>query len=110
MKKALLKILFILILIDIALPETNSQLHQSDLRENKIRELIQERAERYHQEFGIVVGLINEEGRQIIKYGKQSLGSAAIPPIDKKRGVWIDRFKCLLKPIFQKYLADLTVF
>ena len=44
--------------------------------EAKIKSIIKERVDKYHQNFGIVVGIISEKGSQILSYGKLGKGSA----------------------------------
>jgi D-alanyl-D-alanine-carboxypeptidase/D-alanyl-D-alanine-endopeptidase len=78
MKKTNYTVLLSVALIAMASTDTISQPIQLNKRENKIKELIQERVERHHQEFGLVVGIVSETGRQIIKYGKQCRGGNAV--------------------------------
>jgi D-alanyl-D-alanine-carboxypeptidase/D-alanyl-D-alanine-endopeptidase len=45
---------------------------QNETIESRIREVIKERVDKYGKSFGIVVGIINENGNKIISYGKLS--------------------------------------
>lgn len=45
---------------------------QSESMESKIMEVIKERVDKYGKRFGIVVGIINQEGSKILNYGKLS--------------------------------------
>ncbi|UCC40499.1 MAG: serine hydrolase [Candidatus Aminicenantes bacterium] len=78
MKKTIHLVLLLVALISMAFTDIISQSPQLDQRESKIKELIQERVERHHQEFGLVVGIVSERGRQIISYGKQRRGGKAV--------------------------------
>jgi CubicO group peptidase (beta-lactamase class C family) len=78
MKKTIQLVFLLVALIAMASADTMPQSTQSEQRANKIKKLIQERVERHHQEFGLVVGIVSEEGQQIIKYGKQCLGGKAV--------------------------------
>jgi len=78
MKKTIRLILLLTLWIAIVSTGAISQSTQLDQRESKIKELIQERVERHHQEFGLIVGIISERGRQFFKYGKQCRGGKAV--------------------------------
>jgi len=43
--------------------------------ETKIESIIKERVDKYHKNFGIVVGIVGENGSRIISYGKLGKGS-----------------------------------
>lgn len=77
-KKTIHLVLLLVALISMAFTDTISQSTQLDQRESKIKELIQERVERHHQEFGVVVGIVSKKGCQIIKHGKQCRGGKAV--------------------------------
>jgi len=78
MKKTIRLILLLTVLIAMVSTGAISQSTQLDQRASKIKELIQERVERHHQEFGLIVGIVSERGRQIIKYGKQCREGKAV--------------------------------
>jgi D-alanyl-D-alanine-carboxypeptidase/D-alanyl-D-alanine-endopeptidase len=48
---------------------------QEDPVEAKIRSIIKERVDKYHRNFGIVVGIVSKKGNQIFSYGKMGKGS-----------------------------------
>jgi len=78
MKRIIHFILLISALIALGAQEAASRSTQLDQRESKIKELIQERVERHHQDFGLVVGIIDKRGRRIISYGEQRRGGKAV--------------------------------
>ncbi len=78
MKKTIHLVFLLVALIAVSAADAISQSIQSDQRESRIKELIRERVERHHQEFGLVVGIVSETGRQIIRYGKQCRGGKAV--------------------------------
>lgn len=45
---------------------------QSESMESRIMEVVKERVDKYEKRFGIVVGIINQEGSKILSYGKLS--------------------------------------
>lgn len=69
MKRTMLLILLFTVTVFMVSAETKSQPAQPD---SKIGYLINERVDKHHQDFGIVVGIVSEQGHKIISYGKQS--------------------------------------
>lgn len=65
-------ILFLLVLGGFNTPEVQGQ---ENPVEAKIRSIIKERVDKYHRNFGIVVGIVSKKGNQIFSYGKTGKGS-----------------------------------
>jgi len=78
MKRPICLIVLVAVVNAAVYADSLAQAATLDQRESKIRELIRERVERHHHEFGLIVGIISTEGRKIIRYGKQSQGGEAV--------------------------------
>jgi D-alanyl-D-alanine-carboxypeptidase/D-alanyl-D-alanine-endopeptidase len=70
--KSLLQLVFLSVLVLVFTIPHSLLAAQSESIESRIREVVKERVDKYGKSFGIVVGIINENGSKIISYGKLS--------------------------------------
>jgi CubicO group peptidase (beta-lactamase class C family) len=69
------RMMFIIFLLVLGGFKTTEVLGQEKPVEAKIESVIKERVDKYHQNFGIVVGIVSKKGSQIFSYGKLGKGS-----------------------------------
>jgi D-alanyl-D-alanine-carboxypeptidase/D-alanyl-D-alanine-endopeptidase len=70
--KSLLQLVFLSVLVLVFTIPHSLLADQNESIESRIREVVKERVDKYGKSFGIVVGIINENGSKIISYGKLS--------------------------------------
>ena len=71
MIKKIILILILLLLVSFTVAgEVGTLSAQDESMESKIKKILKERADKYGNQFGIVVGIVNEKGSKVIRYGK----------------------------------------
>jgi len=98
------RMMFILFLLVFGGFKTTEVLGQEIPVEAKIKSIIKERVDKYHRNFGIVVGIVSEKGRHIFSYGK--VGKGRILEVD---GDTLFELGSVTKTFTATLLADMVV-